>query len=55
MHGITLAMYIIVAEKQGVNIAKLRGTIQNDILKNMRPGNLYFPSGSFDAIDYQYF
>lgn len=31
--AIALAMYIIVAEKQGVPAAKLRGTIQNDILK----------------------
>jgi methylmalonyl-CoA mutase N-terminal domain/subunit len=31
--AIALAMYIIVAEKQGVPLAKLRGTVQNDILK----------------------
>lgn len=31
--SILFAMYIAVAEKQGVPIAKLRGTIQNDILK----------------------
>lgn len=30
---ILLAMYIVVAEKQGVSPEKLRGTIQNDILK----------------------
>ena len=31
--GILLAMYIAVAKKQGVEVRKLRGTIQNDILK----------------------
>ena len=31
--SILLAMYIAVAEKQGVPLEKLRGTIQNDILK----------------------
>lgn len=31
--AIALAMYIIVAEKQGISPTQLRGTIQNDILK----------------------
>jgi methylmalonyl-CoA mutase N-terminal domain/subunit len=31
--GILLAMYIVVAEKQGVSADKIGGTIQNDILK----------------------
>ncbi len=31
--AILLAMYIAVAKKQGVEVSKLRGTIQNDILK----------------------
>ncbi len=31
--AILWAMYLVVAEKQGVDWAKLRGTIQNDILK----------------------
>ncbi|RME30434.1 MAG: methylmalonyl-CoA mutase, partial [Deltaproteobacteria bacterium] len=31
--GILLAMYIVVAEKQGVSPDKIGGTIQNDILK----------------------
>ena len=30
---ILLAMYIVVAEKQGISATELRGTIQNDILK----------------------
>lgn len=31
--SVLLAMYIVVAEKQGISMDKLRGTIQNDILK----------------------
>jgi methylmalonyl-CoA mutase, N-terminal domain len=31
--AIALAMYMVVAEKQGVALAQLRGTVQNDILK----------------------
>jgi len=31
--AIALAMYVVVAEKQGVAPAQLRGTVQNDILK----------------------
>jgi methylmalonyl-CoA mutase N-terminal domain/subunit len=31
--AIALAMYIAVAEKQGISTTKLRGTVQNDILK----------------------
>ena len=31
--AILLAMYVVVAEKQAVDIAKISGTIQNDILK----------------------
>ena len=31
--AVALAMYIVVAEKQGVAPAQLRGTVQNDILK----------------------
>ncbi|MCF7796831.1 MAG: methylmalonyl-CoA mutase family protein [Lentisphaeria bacterium] len=30
---ILLAMYVVVAERQGANISNLRGTLQNDILK----------------------
>jgi len=30
---ILLAMYVVVAERQGADISKLRGTLQNDILK----------------------
>ena len=41
---ILLAMYIAVAEKQGVPLDKLRGTIQNDILKEyVARGTYIFP------------
>ena len=42
--SVLLAMYIAVAEKQGVPSNKLRGTIQNDILKEyMARGTYIFP------------
>jgi methylmalonyl-CoA mutase N-terminal domain/subunit len=42
--GILLAMYIAVAAKQGVSPDKLRGTIQNDILKEYSSRGTYiFP------------
>ncbi len=42
--GILLAMYIAVAKKQGVEVSKLRGTIQNDILKEyVARGTYIFP------------
>lgn len=42
--GILLAMYIAVAKKQGVNTKQLRGTIQNDILKEyIARGTYIFP------------
>ena len=42
--GTLLAMYIAVAEKQGVTKDKLRGTIQNDILKEyIARGTYIFP------------
>ncbi len=41
---VLLAMYIVVAEKQGVAAAKLRGTIQNDVLKEyVARGTYIFP------------
>ena len=41
---ILLAMYIIVAEEQGVSSEQVRGTIQNDILKEyMARGTYVFP------------
>jgi methylmalonyl-CoA mutase, N-terminal domain len=42
--AILLAMYITVAKRQGVEISKLRGTIQNDILKEyVARGTYIFP------------
>jgi methylmalonyl-CoA mutase N-terminal domain/subunit len=41
---ILLAMYIAVAKKQGVDVQKLRGTVQNDILKEyIARGTYIFP------------
>ncbi len=42
--AILLAMYIVVAEKQGIEPSKLSGTIQNDILKEyVARGTYIFP------------
>src|SRR5258708_4405421 len=42
--GVLLAMYIAVAKKQGADVKKLRGTIQNDILKEyIARGTYIFP------------
>jgi methylmalonyl-CoA mutase N-terminal domain/subunit len=42
--AILLAMYIAVAKRQGLDISKLRGTIQNDILKEyIARGTYIFP------------
>jgi len=44
--GILLAMYIAVARRQGADVKKLRGTIQNDILKEyVARGTYIFPPG----------
>ncbi|GAB6085584.1 acyl-CoA mutase large subunit family protein [Alkaliphilus crotonatoxidans] len=44
--SVLLAMYIAVAEKQGVGPEQLRGTIQNDILKEyIARGTYIFPTG----------
>jgi len=43
--GILLAMYIAVARKQGAEVTKLRGTVQNDILKEyVARGTYIFPA-----------
>jgi methylmalonyl-CoA mutase N-terminal domain/subunit len=42
--AVLLAMYIAVAKKQGIEISRLRGTIQNDILKEyIARGTYIFP------------
>jgi len=38
---IMLAMYIALAEKQGITKSKLRGTVQNDILKEVVARNAW--------------
>jgi methylmalonyl-CoA mutase N-terminal domain/subunit len=38
---IVLAMYIVAAEKQGADVSKLNGTVQNDILKEYIARNTY--------------
>ncbi|HMK09001.1 MAG TPA: methylmalonyl-CoA mutase family protein, partial [Anaerolineales bacterium] len=44
--AILLAMYLAVARRQGVEVARLRGTIQNDILKEyVARGTYIFPPG----------
>jgi methylmalonyl-CoA mutase N-terminal domain/subunit len=44
--AILLAMYIAVGDRQGVDRSELRGTIQNDILKEYVARNLYiYPPG----------
>ena len=50
--GVLLAMYIAVAKKQGADIKKLRGTIQNDILKEYiaRGPYIYPPAPSMRLI-----
>jgi methylmalonyl-CoA mutase N-terminal domain/subunit len=56
--SILLAMYAAVAEKQGIPLAKLQGTIQNDILKEyVARGTYIFPPEpsmklTVDTIDY---
>ena len=45
-----LALFIVAAEEQGVPMAKLSGTIQNDILKEFMVRNTYiYPPGRLDA------
>lgn len=53
--AVLLAMYVAVAEQQGVKPEQLKGTIQNDILKNILPVAHIFSTTAFDAADYRYF
>lgn len=50
--GVLLAMYIAVAQKRGIELGKLRGTIQNDILKEYiaRGTYIYPPTQSMRLI-----
>jgi methylmalonyl-CoA mutase N-terminal domain/subunit len=41
---VTIAMHLILAERQGANLSKLRGGMQNDVLKEyIARGNFIFP------------
>ncbi|KPK90592.1 MAG: methylmalonyl-CoA mutase [Anaerolineae bacterium SM23_ 63] len=45
--AVLLAMYLAIAKRQGVDISKLRGTVQNDILKEyIARGTYIFPPKS---------
>lgn len=50
--GILLAMYCVLAEEQGIPLANLRGTIQNDILKEYvaRGAYIYPPRASLRLV-----
>jgi len=58
--AVILAMYVAVAEEQGVPLEKLEGTVQNDILKEyVARGTYIFPPGPSmrlvtDVIEYCY-
>ena len=52
---ILLAMYIALAEKQGISPDKLDGTIQNDILKEYIARGTYIFPPAVDAPDHGYF
>jgi methylmalonyl-CoA mutase N-terminal domain/subunit len=42
--AIMMAMYIVAAERQGADVSKINGTVQNDILKEYIARNTYFLS-----------
>lgn len=50
--AILLAMYVVVAEEQGVGLSDLRGTVQNDMLKEFvaRGTQIYPPSPSLRLV-----
>ena len=53
---ILLAMYIAVARRRGIEELKLRGTIQNDILKEyVARGTYIYPPAAIHAFDNRYF
>jgi len=54
--SILLALYVAVARKQGADLTKLGGTIQNDILKEyVARGTYYLPAEAVDAANYRRF
>ena len=53
--AVLLAMYIAVGKQQGVAPKELRGTIQNDILKEyIARGTYIFPPQPGDALDHRH-
>ena len=52
--AVLLAMYIAVGKRQGVESTKLRGTVQNDILKEyIARGTYIYPPKAVDAPDHR--
>ena len=50
-----LALYVVVAERQGVDPSQLQGTTQNDVLKEyLSRGTYIFPAGTLRAPDYRF-
>ena len=53
---ILLAFYVALAKKQGADLKKISGTVQNDILKEVcSPGYLYISAKAFHANHHRYF
>ncbi len=53
--AILLLLYELVGEEQGVPSEKLRGTVQNDVLKEyMARGNYIYPPRADDAADHRH-
>ena len=52
--AVPLAMYVAVGKKQGVEPTQLRGTVQNDILKEYIVRELHLPAGAIDAADHRH-
>ena len=51
--AILLAMYVAAAKKQGADLSKIGGTVQNDILKEyIARGTLHLPAASLVATDH---
>ena len=54
--AILLALYVAVAKQQGANLARLAGTVQNDILKEyIARGTYIYPAAAGDAHRHRYF
>ncbi len=51
--AVLLALYIAVAKQQSVEVSSLRGTVQNDILKEYIAGYIYLPPKTVHAADHR--